>query len=111
MAGTDLGAVEPAVVGGPGAESNAAPELAHAILADAIDRQRRNVQVQGSGRVLRVLADDNDGSRHQRFILALASGRTLLIAHNIDLAPPCSRCTPAIRWHSMASTNGAARAA
>ena len=37
--------------------------------------------------VKRVLADDNDGSRHQRFILTLASGRTLLIVHNIDLAP------------------------
>ena len=44
-------------------------------------------QAQGSGTVLRVLSDDNDGSRHQRFILQLASSRTLLIAHNIDLAP------------------------
>jgi len=44
-------------------------------------------QAQGSGTVIRVLSDDNDGSRHQRFILQLASGRTLLVAHNIDLAP------------------------
>ncbi len=44
-------------------------------------------QATGSGTVVRVLSDDNDGSRHQRFILRLASGRTLLIAHNIDLAP------------------------
>ena len=44
-------------------------------------------QVEGSGTVVRVLSDDNDGSRHQRFILELASGRTLLVAHNIDLAP------------------------
>lgn len=44
-------------------------------------------QAKGSGTVVRVLADDNDGSRHQRFILLLAGGRTLLIAHNIDLAP------------------------
>jgi len=44
-------------------------------------------QVSGSGTVQRVLPDDNDGSRHQRFILALSSGRTVLIAHNIDLAP------------------------
>jgi len=44
-------------------------------------------QVQGSGTVTRVLSDDNDGSRHQRFILRIASGRTLLVAHNIDLAP------------------------
>ena len=44
-------------------------------------------QAQGSGSVLRVLSDDNEGSRHQRFILQLANGRTLLVAHNIDLAP------------------------
>jgi hypothetical protein len=42
---------------------------------------------QGSGTVVRILPDDNDGSRHQRFVLRLANGRTLLIAHNIDLAP------------------------
>lgn len=48
---------------------------------------RSGQQVSGSGTVIRILADDNDGSRHQRFILQLSSGRTLLIAHNIDLAP------------------------
>jgi hypothetical protein len=45
------------------------------------------LQAEGSGTVIRVLSDDNDGSRHQRFIVELASGQTLLIAHNIDLAP------------------------
>ncbi len=44
-------------------------------------------QVVGQGVVARVLPDDNEGSRHQRFILRLASGQTVLIAHNIDLAP------------------------
>lgn len=44
-------------------------------------------QARGSGTVSRILADDNDGSRHQRFIVRLSSGRTLLVAHNIDLAP------------------------
>lgn len=38
-----------------------------------------------SGRVLRLLSDDNDGSRHQRFILSVRHEQTLLIAHNIDL--------------------------
>jgi hypothetical protein len=44
-------------------------------------------EVQGTGVVVRVLADDRDGSPHQRFLLRLASGQTVLIAHNIDLAP------------------------
>jgi len=51
---------------------------------------RSGEQVQGTGTVIRILSDDNDGSRHQRFILQLSSGRTLLIAHNIDLAPRVS---------------------
>ncbi len=56
------------------------------ILAAAFENHRSNIQVQGSGRVTKVLADDNDGSRHQRFIVQLGSGQTLLVAHNIDLA-------------------------
>jgi len=48
---------------------------------------RSGDQVRGSGRVTRVLSDDNEGSRHQRFIVEVSPGRTLLIAHNIDLAP------------------------
>ena len=35
----------------------------------------------------RLLSDDNDGSRHQRVILQLKDQSTLLIAHNIELAP------------------------
>ena len=56
-------------------------------LQNVIATRRSSTQVQGSGTVTRVLSDDNDGSRHQRFILRLASGESLLIAHNIDLAP------------------------
>lgn len=56
-------------------------------LARAFDQRARGLQVEGRGVVRKVLSDDNDGRRHQRFIVALASGRTLLIAHNIDLAP------------------------
>jgi hypothetical protein len=36
--------------------------------------------------VTRLLADDNEGSRHQRFIIELKTGQTILISHNIDLA-------------------------
>ncbi|MGB3534445.1 MAG: DUF3465 domain-containing protein [Microcoleaceae cyanobacterium] len=57
------------------------------ILEDAFDNRRSNIQVKGQGTVIRILADDLDGSRHQRFIIRLRSGQTLLISHNIDLAP------------------------
>lgn len=51
-------------------------------------RQKQSgVFVTVTGRVVRLLADDNEGDRHQRFILELDSGQTLLISHNIDLAP------------------------
>ena len=56
-------------------------------IARAFNTRTSNVQVEGEGTVERILADDLDGSRHQRFIVRLASGQTVLIAHNIDLAP------------------------
>lgn len=56
-------------------------------LERAIRARLAGYQVRGSGKVARILTDDNDGSRHQRVILRLDSGRTLLVAHNIDLAP------------------------
>jgi hypothetical protein len=48
--------------------------------------RRSGVWVEISGRIKRTLPDDNEGSRHQRFILELDSGHTVLVAHNIDLA-------------------------
>ena len=52
----------------------------------AFRNHESQVEVRGSGRVIHMLPDDDRGSRHQRFILRLASGQSLLIAHNIDLA-------------------------
>jgi hypothetical protein len=56
-------------------------------IARAFEAQRSGVQVASDGVVTRLLADDNAGSRHQRFILRLDSGQKLLVAHNIDRAP------------------------
>ena len=60
---------------------------ADADLAQAFQNRQSDLQVRGEGKVVKLLPDDNEGSRHQRFILRLASGQTLLVAHNIDLAP------------------------
>lgn len=49
--------------------------------------ERSGIWVEDRGTVERTLRDDNEGSRHQRFIVRLASGHTVLISHNIDLAP------------------------
>ena len=53
----------------------------------AFEQRQRDVQVEGEGVVIRLLTDDKQGSRHQRFIIRLGSGQTVLIQHNIDLAP------------------------
>lgn len=53
----------------------------------AVEQRQRDVQVGGEGVITRILSDDEQGSRHQRFIIKLKSGNTLLIQQNIDLAP------------------------
>jgi len=68
----------------PAAEATADSDAA----IERLFRERRSgAVVEGSGTVARLLPDDLEGSRHQRFILRLGSGRTLLVSHNIDLAP------------------------
>ncbi|MCG8565693.1 MAG: DUF3465 domain-containing protein [Desulfobacterales bacterium] len=58
-----------------------------AALKKAYDTRANALQVGGSGTVIKILPDDTKGRRHQRFIIELASGQTLLVAHNIDIAP------------------------
>lgn len=52
----------------------------------AFSQRKSNLQLEGRGTVIKNMPDDNSGSRHQRFIIRLDSGQTLMIAHNIDLA-------------------------
>lgn len=56
-------------------------------IAKAFKNKQSNIQVGGSGKVIKILPDDTQGSRHQKFIIELNSGLTILIAHNIDIAP------------------------
>jgi Protein of unknown function (DUF3465) len=55
-------------------------------LATAYNNRLSGAHVTCRGVVTRKLSDDLSGIRHQKFIVALASGQTLLIVHNIDLA-------------------------
>jgi hypothetical protein len=59
----------------------------NSILSNAYKNHLSNIQVHSQGIVAKVLPDDNEGSRHQRFIIRLSSGQSLLIAYNIDIAP------------------------
>jgi hypothetical protein len=59
----------------------------NAALVQAFKGKKSNVFVEGSGVVKKLLADDNKGSRHQKFLVTISDEQTLLFAHNIDLAP------------------------
>jgi len=62
------------------------PANTDAVLEVAYTNRQSNIQVEGRGTVITVLNDDLEGSRHQKFLLRLDSGQTLLVSHNIDLA-------------------------
>ena len=78
-------------------------EALYALMA----QQRSGVMVAGEGVVQKVLKDDNEGSRHQRFILDVGQGKTLLIAHNIDVAPrvPDVRMGESVRFYGQYESN------
>jgi Protein of unknown function (DUF3465) len=56
-------------------------------LIEAYKNKKSDIFVEGSGVVKKLLADDNKGSRHQKFLVSISAEQTLLFAHNIDLAP------------------------
>ncbi len=56
-------------------------------LQQAFAQRESNLQIESEGVVVKVLKDDTQGSPHQRFLLRTGTGQTLLVAHNIELAP------------------------
>lgn len=71
----------------PVIERRPAPAVNDSPVGRAFENKESDVQVEDEGSVTRLLPDDLDGRRHQRFIVRLESGQTVLVAHNIDLAP------------------------
>lgn len=56
-------------------------------LVSAFETRQSHVQIAGSGVVLKLLPDDLEGSKHQRFLVRTGTGQVLLVVHNIDIAP------------------------
>ncbi len=69
------------------APGSAGSQSSDQALENAFQKRTSNLQIEGQGTVSRILPDDTAGSRHQRFIIRLGTGQSLLVAHNIDLAP------------------------
>lgn len=77
---------EPPARSGSNAKSEKHPSESDRVIVDAFKKRRSNLIVEGQGTIIKNLPDDNIGDRHQKFIVKLASGHTIQIAHNIDLA-------------------------
>lgn len=65
--------------------------VSNPVLQQAFEQRKSSLLVEGTGHVTKLLKDDNDGSRHQRFIVKVNPQQTVLISHNIDLAPRIER--------------------
>lgn len=72
-------------------KKNNSPSLPSSANSTAIEQaynnRQQSIQVMGTGDVVKILPDDLQGAKHQKFILKISKDLTILIAHNIDLAP------------------------
>jgi hypothetical protein len=53
----------------------------------AQDDHAIKVEVTGEAQVVRLLREDDEGLPHQKFLLRLSNGTTVLVAHDIKTAP------------------------
>jgi hypothetical protein len=53
----------------------------------AFAERRSDVWLTVEGELVRVLPDDRRSPRHQRFVLETPTGQTILVVHNVDVAP------------------------
>jgi hypothetical protein len=81
------GTVESPNTSGSATTDGPASTTGDAVFAQAFETRAQDLEVEGRGTVSQILSDDTEGDRHQRFVVRLASGQTLLVTHNIDVAP------------------------
>ena len=66
--------------------SSEVAQSANTAIEQAFKQHKSNVEVEGKGIVTKILADDNSGLKHQKFLVKISPEQTLLFAHNLDLA-------------------------
>lgn len=79
----ETGVVDP----GADSDSSGGSDRGDEAVIKAQKRHRKKVELTMTARVKKLLPPDTDGSPHQRFLLELSNGTTVLVAHNTDLAP------------------------
>lgn len=110
-AGVDLGTLTdwPASRSTPAsssAPSDRSRSAGNARIEEALSRQESGFMITLDARVTRTLPDDDEGARHQRFLMELDTGRSILVAHNIDLADRVPvRTGDALRVHGQFEWN------
>jgi Protein of unknown function (DUF3465) len=66
-------------------QTNTAPSDQEALTAQADHAIKREITVEA--RVKKLLATDTEGLPHQKFLIELSNGTTILIAHDLKMAP------------------------
>ena len=94
QAAEEMEAAERAEAGGSGGGGLSQDAVAEGrrTLQTLFAEGRSDVVVEARGTVSRILADDNEGSRHQRFIVQVADGQTILmVTHEEEIAEHTKR--------------------
>ncbi len=68
------------------AERASKPPASTNDIDDLYSKKRDGVWVEGSLKVKKLLSDDDDPPRHQRFLADTPDGHSVMVAHNIDLS-------------------------
>jgi hypothetical protein len=91
------------------ASSDGGTSVGGTSVAEAFRSRRSNVEVEAGGRVVRVLPDDREGSRHERFLVRV-DGETTVRWRTTSTWRPASRWPSATRSSFGANTSGIRRA-
>jgi len=76
---------EPAIPTVAESQISSQVQLSNDAVIQAFHDKKSNIFVEGSGVVKKLLPEDDNGLRHQKFLVKISDEQTLLFAHNTDL--------------------------